>query len=112
VSPTVTETSDRFYQQDKLIKVRGLYPNPFSDKLQIYYTLRVDAQCKLTVYNVAGEPIKSIPISGTAGKNLCVWYGDNESGGRCASGAYVLRFDAKGIDGTEDSFWERAACSR
>jgi thiazole synthase ThiGH ThiG subunit len=30
-------------QQDKLIKVQGIYPNPFSDRVRVYYTLRVDA---------------------------------------------------------------------
>jgi flagellar hook assembly protein FlgD len=112
VSPTITPTTDRFYAQDKLIKVRGLYPNPFSDKLRVYYTLRVASDVKMHVYNVAGEPIWTFNVSAKAGKNEIVWAGENESGGRCATGAYVLRLEAKGVDGTEDSFWERAAVSR
>jgi hypothetical protein len=112
VSPTRSPTTDRFYAQDSLIKVRGLYPNPFSDKLRVYYTLRVDAAVKMSVYNVAGEPIWSTQLAGKAGKNEVVWAGENEGGGRCASGAYVLRLEARGIDGTEDGFWERAAIQR
>ena len=108
----MTETRDHFYQQERLIKVRGLYPNPFSEHLGVYFTLRVDAQIAFMVYNVAGEPIKRISLQGKAGKNLLNWDGDNEEGGRCASGVYLLRLDADGVDGTVDSFWERAAVSR
>jgi hypothetical protein len=103
---------DRFFQQDRLIKVKGLYPNPFSDKLGVYYTLRVDAAVKMTVYNVAGEPIWKVEQGGKNGKNLLTWAGENESGGRCASGVYLLHLQAIGVDGSTDDFWERAAASR
>lgn len=112
VSPTRSPTSDHFYQQDRLIQVRGLYPNPFKDVLRVYYTLRVDAAVKLAIYNVAGEPIDTVAVAGKAGKNEVVWPGINSSGGRCASGTYILRLVADGVDGTEDAFWERAAAVR
>jgi hypothetical protein len=112
VSPTISPTSDRFFQQETLIKVRGLYPNPFSDRLRIYYTLRVQAHVVCTIYDVAGEPIRRMETEGAAGKNEMVWLGDNENGGRCASGTYVLHLDAEGVDHTVDGFWERAAISR
>ena len=112
VSPTITPTVDRFFQLDKLIKVEGLYPNPFSDKLGVYFLLRVDAAVKFAVYNVAGEPIWKTSMAGKAGKNLLFWEGVNDAGGRCASGVYVLRLDATGLDQSTDGYWARAAAVR
>jgi hypothetical protein len=111
-SPSASVTYDRFFQQERLIKLRGLYPNPFSLRLRIYYTLRVDARVALRIYNVAGEPIRVLEMEGRAGKNELEWFGDNASGGRCASGAYLLHLQAQGVDGTVDDFWEQAAIAR
>lgn len=110
LSPTPTPV--RFMQQVDLVQVHGLYPNPFVDVLNVYFTLRVDAAVTLAIYDVAGEPIRRIQMDGHAGKNLLPWAGINESGGRCASGVYQLRLLAKGVDGTEGSFWARAAAAR
>ena len=112
VSPTITPTTDRYFAQDSLIKVRGLYPNPFSDQLRVYYTLRVDAEVKLDIYNVAGEPIWHTGLFAKAGKNEVIWLGENGTGSRCASGTYVLRMQAEGVDKSVDGFWERAAITR
>jgi hypothetical protein len=112
VSPTITPTSDRFYQSGRLVTLRGLFPNPFADHLGVYFMLRVDAEIDFNVYNVAGEPIWKTHASGKAGKNLLEWKGENYAGGRCASGVYILHLEAAGIDRTSDGFWERAAISR
>lgn len=95
-----------------MIQVRGLYPNPFSERLRVYFTLRVPAAVRCHVYDVAGEPIRVVEMAGRAGKNELVWEGDNGDGGRCASGTYLLHLEAWGVDGTEEGFWERAAVSR
>jgi hypothetical protein len=112
VSPTCSPSPDKFYQQSNLILLKGLYPNPFSDHLGIYFTLRVDAPVALNIYNVAGEPIQTLTMAGKAGKNLMTWAGDNHDGGRCATGVYLLHLVAQGVDGTSEGFWERAAVSR
>lgn len=112
LTATATRTPGGFFRQESLIQVRGLYPNPFSDRLKIYFTLRVDAQVQLRIYNVAGEPIRTLEMAGRAGPNQLEWLGDNQAGQRVASGAYVLRVQAEGLDGSTDDFWERAAVSR
>jgi hypothetical protein len=101
-----------FFQQGRLIEVRGLYPIPFVETMHLYFTLRVDARLQLQVYDVAGEPVWRVQVQGKAGKNLLGWDGANELGGRCATGVYLLRLDAQGADGTTDEVWERAAISR
>ena len=91
---------------------RGLYPNPFGPMLHIFFSLRVDAAVTVTIYDVAGEPVRRIALDGRAGNNLVPWPGANDVGGRCASGIYLLQVAAKGVDGTQGQFWDRAAAAR
>ena len=113
MSPTVSPTPERaFYQQDSLIKVRGIYPNPFTDRVRVFFTLRVRATVEMLVYNVAGEPVRNLVLDGQAGVNEITWDGTNETGGRCASGVYILRVKGEGADGSRDGFWEQAAIVR
>ncbi len=101
-----------FYQQPELVKERGIYPNPFSDRARIYFTLRVDAQVKLWVYNVAGEPLFTLERAGQAGKNEILWEGINQLGARCASGVYILRLQAEGVDRSSGGYWSSVAIQR
>lgn len=115
VSPSFTASPTKatnFYQQPELVKERGIYPNPFSDRARIYFTLRVASDAKLTIYNVAGEPIFTQSYPSTAGKNEILWDGINEAGSRCASGVYILRLDAQGYDGTSGHYWASLAIQR
>ena len=108
----MTQTWDHFYQQDRLISLRGIYPNPFSDTMVLYFTLRVDAGVDLHIYDVAGEPLWSVHMAGTAGNNKILWQGVNGSGARCASGVYILRLEGHGNDSTYDQVWDRAVIMR
>jgi hypothetical protein len=80
--------------------------------MHLYFTLRVDAELALQIYNVAGEPVWQTRAQGRAGKNLLRWDGANGAGSRCASGAYVLRLGAHGVDGTQETLWERTVIAR
>ena len=91
---------------------KGLYPNPFSEVLHVFFLLRVDARVSLAIYDVAGEPLYHLEIQGRAGKNVMDWAGVNAAGGRCASGVYVLRVSAQGADGSQDGFWDKAVAVR
>lgn len=111
-SPTASPTAAQFFPQPHLIQVRGLYPNPFVEHVTVYFTLRVQAAVRCHIYDVAGEPIKTLEMAGKAGPNTLEWLGENGDGGRCASGTYLLHLQALGVDGTQEGFWERAAVSR
>jgi hypothetical protein len=112
LTPTASQTRDTFYTQANLILIQGFYPNPFKTTLQIYYTLRVDAQVRVAVYDVAGEAVTELRQAGLAGVNLLSWQGDNQFGGRCASGIYVLHALAQGNDGSSGQFWGTVAIAR
>jgi len=115
ISPTFTISPTKaiqFYQQPELIRERGVYPNPFTDRVRLYFTLRVDAQAKLHIYNVAGEPILSLESAGKAGANEIIWQGLNEIGARCASGVYILNLRAEGVDGSAGGYWTNVVITR
>jgi hypothetical protein len=90
----------------------GLYPNPFAERLTIYFSLRVGADLILDVFDVAGEPLWSYRVPVGAGKNVLTWDGVNGTGARCASGVYLLKLRARGLDGTSDQYWSQAVISR
>jgi hypothetical protein len=115
VSPTFSESPTRviqFYQQPELIEERGIFPNPFAERAHIYFSLRVAAEATLTVYNVAGEPLFIRRYPGKAGKNEILWDGDNDSGQRCASGVYILRLQAEGVDRSQGGYWTQVVIQR
>jgi uncharacterized repeat protein (TIGR01451 family) len=119
LSPTITPTfsasptfSVKFYQQPELVQERGVYPNPFTDKARIYFTLRVEALVRVTVFNVAGEPLFRLEVPGRPQKNEVIWEGVNDAGARCASGVYILRVQAEGIDGTNGGYWSTVVIQR
>lgn len=109
VSPTAAL---KFYQQSDLIQERGIYPNPFAERAKIYFSLRVEAVAKLTVYNVAGEPLFVKQYPGVVGPNVIDWDGVNDSGARCASGIYILRLQADGVDRSTGGYWATVAIQR
>lgn len=102
----------QFYQQPELIKEKGVYPNPFSDKARFYFMLRVDAVAKLIIYNVAGEVVYVKEAAGKAGPNELIWEGLNDLGGRCATGIYVVNLKAEGIDRSTGGYWTHVVIMR
>ncbi len=98
--------------QDSLLEIRGLYPNPFTDQAAIFYTLTENAMTHITIYNVAGEPLWHLVRQGVKGTNLSVWKGENDSGGRAASGIYIIRVYAIVDDENFDTKWVRACVVR
>jgi hypothetical protein len=111
VSPTISPTRTP-YEPGRLIEIRTVYPNPFSDVGHLYFNLRKPATLTFTVYDVAGEPVLKKDIAAAAGRQALDWKGDNDAGARCASGVYVLRLQAAADDGETDQDWARAAISR
>ena len=96
----------------RLIDFKGVYPNPMVENSHIYFMLRGASEVTMTVYNVAGEIIIKSVANLAAGANIQVWEGKNESGGRCASGVYLVKVRARAINGEHDEFWVTVAIAR
>ena len=112
VSQTFTQTPVKYYEQPELIQERGVYPNPFKDSAHLFFTLRVAATVKVIAYNVAGEIVTVLTRPCGSGVNELSWDGSNDSGGRCASGIYLLHLKADGVDASSGSYWTNLAIAR
>ncbi|NKB67945.1 MAG: T9SS type A sorting domain-containing protein [Candidatus Latescibacteria bacterium] len=73
------------------------YPNPFNAATAIPYELAVSGDVKLVLYNVLGQPVRTlIDRTQTAGLHRAVWSGRDDSGQPLASGVYLCRLHTEG----------------
>ncbi|MCE2448422.1 MAG: T9SS type A sorting domain-containing protein, partial [Candidatus Latescibacteria bacterium] len=73
------------------------YPNPFNPATTIKYALPQAADVELTVYNVLGQPVRTlIAEHQNAGRYVVEWDATNDSGHSLSSGMYFYRLEAGG----------------
>ncbi len=71
------------------------YPNPFNPTTTISYTLPIQKQVTLRVYNVMGQVVKTLVNDQVraAGQHQVVWDGSNDKGLQVASGTYLYSLE-------------------
>jgi hypothetical protein len=71
------------------------YPNPFNPTTTIRYSLPKASYVSIKIYNMLGQEVKTL-FNGerNAGAFMVQWNGDNNSGQKVASGAYIYRIVA------------------
>ena len=73
------------------------YPNPFNPATTIKYALPQAADVALTVYNVLGQPVRTLVAEHqSAGRYVVEWDATNNSGHSLSSGMYFYRLEAGG----------------
>jgi len=67
-------------------------PNPFNPKTEIRFSVPSKQEVSLRIYNVEGRLVRTL-VTGAmdAGAHTVFWSGDDEQGGRVASGLYFYR---------------------
>ncbi len=71
------------------------YPNPFNPTTRINFTVPVQVQTKLLVYDILGRQVKTLVNDVLhAGQHFVQWDGTNGSGAQVASGVYFVRMTA------------------
>jgi len=96
ISPKIIYTlSDGVSNSDHLIPQAQFaissHPNPFSDKSTITVKLPEPGQCKLTIYNIKGQRIRTHDISAkTAGDLSFVWDAKDDKGKQLSGGIYFV----------------------
>jgi len=71
------------------------YPNPFNPTTTIRFGLPQAADVKIVIYNVLGEPVRTLTESAyNAGYHHIVWDGRNNHGKIVSAGMYLYRIDA------------------
>ena len=71
------------------------FPNPFNPTTTIKYALPQAVDVELTVYNVVGQPVRTL-VAGyqSAGRYAVEWDATNDGGHRLSSGMYFYRLQA------------------
>ena len=73
------------------------YPNPFNPATTIKYALPQAADVELTVYNVVGQPVRTLVAEHqSAGRYVVEWDATNDGGHSLASGMYFYRLAVGG----------------
>ena len=73
------------------------YPNPFNPATTIKYALPQAADVQLTVYNVLGQPVRTLVAEHqNAGRYVVEWDATNDNGHSLSSGMYFYRLEASG----------------
>ena len=71
------------------------YPNPFNSNTIIKYTLKVDCNVTLKIYNMLGQEVRTIINEyQAAGLKSALWDGKNNSGQNVSSGVYIYKITA------------------
>jgi len=71
------------------------FPNPFNPATTIKYALPQAADVELTVYNVVGQPVRTLVAEHqSAGRYVVEWDATNDSGHSLSSGMYFYRLQA------------------
>jgi hypothetical protein len=73
------------------------YPNPFNPDTAIRYTLKKDADVKLTIYSSAGNPVASFQEFKPAGTHTVRWNGRDKWQQPVQSGIYIYRLETGGL---------------
>jgi flagellar hook assembly protein FlgD len=67
------------------------FPNPFTDKTTIEFTLDQEYMVNLSIYNLKGEPIKTLTNSSSQkGTYTHTWDGTDQFGKEVSSGVYII----------------------
>jgi len=77
------------------------YPNPFNPVTTIGFSLAVDADVELKIFDARGALVRTI-LRGhrPAGENRVTWDGKNEAGASVASGVFFYRLSTDGFTST------------
>ncbi|MBN1824103.1 MAG: hypothetical protein JW803_07275 [Endomicrobiales bacterium] len=86
------------YAQD-VFRVITNYPNPFDSRCEntiILYTLHMDSDVKVDIYDLFGNLVKEYPAERQAsGIRMVLWDGSNDSGQKVAKGGYICVVNVK-----------------
>jgi Secretion system C-terminal sorting domain len=70
-----------------------IYPNPFNSQTAIRFSLSVQNQFSLKIYNISGKLVKSFNANNhkLTTKNFFTWSGTDNSGKKLPAGVYIAR---------------------
>ena len=83
--------------QPEAFSLADNFPNPFNPTTTIKYALSQAADVELTVYNVVGQPVRTLVAEHqSAGRYAVEWDATDDSGHSLSSGMYFYHLEAGG----------------
>ncbi|MCH8032504.1 MAG: T9SS type A sorting domain-containing protein [Bacteroidetes bacterium] len=77
------------------------YPNPFNPSTSIEFSVPIDANVTLTIYNMLGQVVITLVNEEiSAGHYAALWNGADDNGFQVSSGIYFYEMKANGNNGT------------
>jgi hypothetical protein len=76
------------------------FPNPFNPSTSMALDLPEASDYKLSIYNIAGQLVKTYAGHSEAGTLTITWDGTSNVGGKVASGVYFYRAEAGKFNST------------
>ena len=74
--------------------IKSCYPNPFNPIVSIDYTIDIDSNVKLSIYNILGQKVNVIDYGyQLRGDYTVVWNGTDRQGRLMPSGVYFLEIN-------------------
>lgn len=66
------------------------YPNPFSTQCTFFISATNKTPAKLQIYNIKGQLIRQLPVSGDSASQQIAWDGRDVHGKQCSNGIYLI----------------------
>ncbi|MCP4633372.1 MAG: T9SS type A sorting domain-containing protein, partial [candidate division Zixibacteria bacterium] len=72
------------------------YPNPFNPSTRIDYSVPVNSNINIEVFNIIGQKVKTlVDGNAVAGNHSVTWNGTSENGSKVSSGVYFYRLSVE-----------------
>ncbi len=98
--PTSLEFNDQNYPMK--FSLLQNYPNPFNPTTRIEFSLPIESDVSLVIYNILGQQVVSlIDDQMVAGNHSISWNANDAAGNKLTSGIYLYKLNASGIDGRD-----------
>ncbi len=97
----VTTSADTPAILTEMTTMRDAYPNPFrtNEQLSIEVLVKAGEKGQLTIYNVAGQTVKTYSVS--EGQNILNWNGKDSKGNNCSAGIYFYKLNTPSLNQTK-----------
>ncbi len=93
---TYVQTDIRESGKSTVFKLSPAYPNPFNARTVIEYSLGIESQTKIEVFNLLGQKVSTlINEFQKSGDHRIVWNARQQNGGPLANGIYLIRIEAR-----------------
>lgn len=77
--------------------LRQNFPNPFNPSTTIEFSIQIDSQIELSIYNIKGQKIKTLTRNEfEKGSHSIIWNGVDEFGKQVSSGVYYYKLNVNG----------------